>query len=159
MWIQPHHRLGLGFIKVAFQIFVHFLLFYPWFCILIILRNYTELLCADIGMACHWRDNNTGEIFIWPWYYKLVNYPAVWTWYFINFVMKKLEMVHPHICNPDVFMLPEVTYYALDMDINLNSEHITEHVFDSLFRNFLRGASKLSCFQMCNLTACHLSSH
>ena len=71
-------------------------------------------------MACHWRDNNTGEIFIWPWYYKLVNYPAVWTWYFINFLMKKIEMIHPHICSPDVFMLPEVTYYALDMDINLN---------------------------------------
>lgn len=120
MWIHPHHRLGLGFIQCVFQMFVHFFLFYPWFCIFIKLRNYTELLCADIGMACHWRDNNTGEIFIWPWYYKLVNYPAVWTWYFINFLMKKIEMIHPHICSPDVFMLPEVTYYALDMDINLN---------------------------------------
>ena len=144
MWRQPHHELGLGFIKLAFQTFVHFFLFYPWFCILTILRHYTELLCEHIGMACHFRDSSTGEIFIWPWYYMLVNYPAVWTWYFINFLMKKIELVHAHICDPDIFMLPEVTYYALGWDMNHNWEQITEHVFHSLVRRFNRGASNLT---------------
>ena len=95
-------------------------MFYYWFQFLITMRYYTEILSWHIGMASHWRADRTGEIFIWPWYYKLVNYPTVWTWYYINFLMQQCEWAHPWVCDPDTFMLPPSIYHALDMDFNYN---------------------------------------
>ena len=119
MQLHLHQFIGMTFLKVGFKVIVHFMIYF-WFQTLTHLRYYDEILCFHLGNTCHWREHSTGRIFIWPWYYKLVNYPAVWTWYFLNYLMKVCQWLHSHIADDELFMLPEVTYHALDYDINLN---------------------------------------
>ena len=116
---HPHLKLGFGFLKIAMEILLHFTIYF-WLQLFTYLRYHIEMLCYHLGNTCHWRDNTTGRIFVWPWYYKLINYPAIWIWHVLNFFMRMCEWLHPHIVNPDLFMLPETTYYPLEMDCNLN---------------------------------------
>ena len=119
MKLHLHYFMGLTFLKFGIQMILHFIIYF-WLQLFTTLRYHTETLCFHIGNECHWRDNNTGRIFIWPWYYKLINYPAVWTWHLLNNLMKWCEWLHPHMMDPEVWVLPETTYYPLDFDINHN---------------------------------------
>ena len=114
-----HQKLGFGFLKVGIQILMHFI-FYFWLQLLTHMRHHIEMLCYNLGNTCHWREHSTGRIIVWPWYYKLVNYPAIWIWHTLNFLMKACEWLHSHLVDQDIFMLPEVTYFPLEMDTNLN---------------------------------------
>ena len=119
MQVQPHHRLGLGFLKFGIQCILHFLIYF-YIHILTTMRYYTEVLCEKLDHALHWNDHNTGLIYIWPWYYRLLHHFIVWFWHFLNFLMQTCERLHPWLCDPDTFILPDITYYALDFDFNNN---------------------------------------
>ena len=116
---HPHQVLGFASLKLALQWILHTIAYY-WFTLLMHLRYHNEILCWHIGMASHWRDNNTGRIFIHPWCYMLVHYPTVYSWHFLNLLRKTLEAIHPQLCEPELFTLPATTYYDLNMDFNHN---------------------------------------
>ena len=116
---HPHQRLGFGILRVLFEIIAHYTLLFL-FMMLVRMRLHTEQLCWQIDVSAVWIATPGHQYWSRPWYYKISERPAKATWCYINNLMQLIEAVHPHICHPDYFALPQVAYYDLGFDSNLN---------------------------------------
>ena len=104
---------------MVFEIIMHYLLYFL-FMMLVHMRYHTEIVCWHIDNSAEWTETPTELIFSQPWYFRIADRPAKLTWSYINYLMRCIEAVHPHICHPENFALPQVSYYNLVFDYNLN---------------------------------------
>ena len=114
---HPHQRLGFGVLMLLFEILAHYTLLFL-FMMLVHMRFHTEQLCWQIDVSAVWIATPGHQYWSIPWYFRISERPAKITWCYINNLMQLIEAVHPHICHPDYFALPQVAYYDLGFDYN-----------------------------------------
>ena len=116
---HPHQRLGYGILKLLVEIIAHYVLYF-FFMMLVHIRYYTEEFVWCIEVSAVWIDTPSQQYWSVPWYFQISERPARTTWHYINILMQFVEYMHLHICHPEYFALPHVTYYNLGFGCNLN---------------------------------------